>query len=579
MERQDIVSVFRKPYLLFIALIVVIYGCIILIFATYAVNQRQEENENARAAVKRSADNLSEQLGIVAELERSLVSDSRMTAIRQNDFPNEYERSVQILELLRNIKSFRSMNRIIEDISLLFPRQKLALSAQDDLVRTECIPGIRTEGDTARSLLWAGGQMHMELWYPLTRSTEEDYQPDFGVRVTLSREYLEELLEPFKEEQRSGAFCMLQTGTGLQLLFQEDTEGGLAEIWQHGWEEAGETRSYQGRGRFKGQRYLFLSEQLPEYGVILVTYRNGGWMGRPMVRAVLLMGCILILFGAMFLLVLRQTDLTVNKPLQQIVQAFEKVQNGDLTVRISHQRQDEFRYIYSAFNRMAERISQLIENVKEQGRLLQNAELMQLQSQINPHFLYNSFYLIRIMAKNESYEQINRFSTSLAKYYRFLNKEVEQNIPLEKEVEHMRNYIDIQQMRFGDKITVYLGEIPEETAEFRVPKLILQPIVENAYNYGVKNLLQDGRITVIFEKKEGFLFICIEDNGEGGNEANLVRMREAIRDYQGSAAGHALPNIDRRLHLAFGDDSGLSVECGQWGGLRVVMKMNLSVCL
>ena len=109
MERQDIVSVFRKPYLLFIALIVVIYGCIILIFATYAVNQRQEENENARAAVKRSADNLSEQLGIVAELERSLVSDSRMTAIRQNDFPNEYERSVQILELLRNIKSFRSM--------------------------------------------------------------------------------------------------------------------------------------------------------------------------------------------------------------------------------------------------------------------------------------------------------------------------------------------------------------------------------------------------------------------------------------------------------------------------------------
>ena len=274
-----------------------------------------------------------------------------------------------------------------------------------------------------------------------------------------------------------------------------------------------------------------------------------------------------------------QTNTTVNKPLQKVVQAFEKLQDGDLSIRISHKYQDEFQYIYSSFNRTVERIQELIENVKEQSRLLQNAELMQLQSQINPHFLYNSFYLIRIMAKNESYEQIVQFVTSLAKYYRFLNKEVDQNISLSKEVEHMMNYIDIQQMRFGDKISVSIGELPENAVSFRVPKLILQPVVENAYNYGMSSILKDGCIRIGYEMDEDFLNIIIEDNGSSVEEEKLEQMREYIRDYQGRAAGHALSNIERRLKLAYGEDSGILLENSDFGGLKVVLRLDMSVVL
>lgn len=169
-----------------------------------------------------------------------------------------------------------------------------------------------------------------------------------------------------------------------------------------------------------GKRYQFVSETLSEYGTTLVAYRSDRWLDGPTVVGLVVMGGVILLVSGMFLFMLIQTDTIVNKPLQKVVQAFEKVQEGDLSIRISHKYQDEFQYIYSAFNKTVERIQELIENVKEQGRLLQNAELMQLQSQINPHFLYNSFYLIRIMAKNESYEQITGFVTSLAKYYRFL---------------------------------------------------------------------------------------------------------------------------------------------------------------
>lgn len=160
-----------------------------------------------------------------------------------------------------------------------------------------------------------------------------------------------------------------------------------------------------------------------------------------------------------------------------------------------------------------------------------------------------------------------------------LNKEVDQNVPLSREVEHMGNYIDIQQMRFGDKISVMLGELPEAAGTFRVPKLILQPIVENAYNYGMADILQDGRIAVSYEIRDGFLYIAVEDNGGGGDEEKLELMREYIKDHQGRAAGHALSNIDRRLKLAYGAGSGVLLEKSDLGGLKVVLKLDMSVQL
>ena len=143
----------------------------------------------------------------------------------------------------------------------------------------------------------------------------------------------------------------------------------------------------------------------------------------------------------------------------------------------------------------------------------------------------------------------------------------------------MINYIDIQQMRYGDKITVTLGELPDTAGSFQVPKLILQPIVENAYNYGMADILHDGRIAVSYEIREGFLYIAVEDNGGGGSEEKLAQMREHVRDYQGRAAGHALSNIERRLKLAYGEDSGILLEKSDLGGLKVSLKLDMSVRL
>lgn len=584
MEKKGMVSVFKKMYILFVIFLCIIYASTIVIFLKYAEQQRDGEINTMDTAVSHNVSALEQQLEIIYNLEHNLVGDSRITSLAYDSVSlNAYERSQLVLGTISSLQSLQSLNNIIGDITVSFPEQRLELSTAGGRSRKEYVPKERGGDKTARRLVYADGRAQMELLFPLTYSVEEDYVPDFGVCITLAEGYMDRLLELFEGGEQAGAFFVLDNGKGLQLLSgnedKEAQQGELLNCWQESWADKGREQRFMGRGKCGGTEYLFISEEIPGYGLTMVAYRDAGGISRSAAMALVAMGVELFVISILFFALIFQTDRAVNKPLKKVMQAFGQVQEGNLEIRIFHKPKDEFQYIYSSFNKMVERIEELIENVREQGRLLQNAELIQLQSQINPHFLYNSFYLIRIMAKNESFEQITQFVTSLARYYRFINKEVEQNIPLSREVEHMKNYIDIQQMRFGDKITVEVGQLPESVAEFHVPKLILQPLIENAYNYGMADILEDGQIRVSYLVEGSFLDIVAEDNGGGGSEEALEKMQEGIRDYQGRAAGHALSNIERRLKLAYGEESGILLERSGLGGLKVILRLNLEVQL
>jgi len=246
-------------------------------------------------------------------------------------------------------------------------------------------------------------------------------------------------------------------------------------------------------------------------------------------------------------------------------------------VRIYHKNQDEFGYIYSSFNHMADRIEELLKNVREQEILVQRAERIQLQSQINPHFLYNSFYNIKFMARNGDYDQIETFVTALAKYYRFLNKETDSAISLGAEAEHMEHYIEIQQMRFGDKISVDIGSVPPAVASLRVPKLILQPIAENAYNYGLRDTLEGGKLWVRYTMEGTRLRIEIGDNGGKMTPGKLEAIGMQMNTFSGEPLNHALTNIHRRLKLTFGDGCGLELAMGEEKGLCVTVVLDTDI--
>lgn len=578
MDKHGTVSVFKKLYILFGVTILMVYFSTIAISVSYASQRRSAEVASMHNAVLYNVSDLEQQLDIIYNQEQSMVSDTRILSLANDLTMAEYDRSQIMRGLIVSMVNMQSMNTSIGNVTVMFPKLSVELSSADNYRKKQYTPRERKSGTTSRSLVCEDGRIQMELMYPLTYVSVENYVPDFGICITLSEDYLQGILEYFSSSEQSGAFFVMDYGSELLLASgREEESERLKESWYGAWTGQGSSASFQDTIRYGKTSYLLMSESLPKYGITLVVYRDGAGIDQSMLEGLLAMGLVLLVISILFLYTLHQTINDVHKPLKKLMTAFGEVQDGNIDVRIFHKVQDEFQYIYTSFNKTIERIQLLLENVKEQGRLLQNAELIQLQSQINPHFLYNSFYLIRIMAKNESYEQIDKFVTSLAKYYRFLNKEVDLNIELSKEEEHMENYMNIQQMRFGDKIMVTKEPMPVCARSYLVPKLILQPIVENAYNYGMKDVIQGGRISVSYRVEDSTLFIMIEDSGNGGSQENLEQMREHIKDYKGYAAGHALSNIDRRLKLAYGDDSGILLEHSELGGLKVILQFDMNI--
>ena len=165
---------------------------------------------------------------------------------------------------------------------------------------------------------------------------------------------------------------------------------------------------------------------------------------------------------------------------------------------------------------------------------------------------------------------------ALARYYRFINKETDMDVSLAAEVGHMENYIEIQQLRFGDKISVEKAELPDHVKNMSVPKLILQPIIENAYNYGLKDKLEGGLLRIEYQQQEQWLDIVIGDNGGAVTEEKLQQLRRQINTFEGDAANHAMTNINRRLQLSYGEEYGVKLDINEAGGLRVTLRLKIS---
>ncbi|MDK2788334.1 MAG: two-component system, sensor histidine kinase YesM [Epulopiscium sp.] len=274
-----------------------------------------------------------------------------------------------------------------------------------------------------------------------------------------------------------------------------------------------------------------------------------------------------------FLIYSYSTYKYMHKPLSRLVSAFRKVEQGDLEVSITHESNDEFEYLYSRFNDMVRKIKVLIEQVYQQKILTQRAELKQLQSQINPHFLYNSFFLINTMARIGD-DNLIIFTKRLGEYFRFVTRNNSDNIPLKDEVNHARVYTEIQQMRFSKRLTITFDSLPEKYNELTVPRLILQPIVENAFEHSIEKK-KSGLISIGFSTYDSGLDIIVEDNGDDMTDEFIHRLNTLINTNEDYSEVTGLINISRRVKLMFGSDSGVHFYRSKLGGAKVVLRIRM----
>jgi two-component system sensor histidine kinase YesM len=257
------------------------------------------------------------------------------------------------------------------------------------------------------------------------------------------------------------------------------------------------------------------------------------------------------------------------------VKAFKQVESGDFNVPINHRHDDEFRYIYRRFNAMVENLNALIEQVYKQKILAQKAELKQLQSQINPHFLYNSFFILNTMTRIGDYENLEKFTEQLGEYFQFVTRSAADEITLSKEVNHARVYTEIQTMRFSNRIRVEFDDLPKEFSNLIVPRLILQPIIENAFEHGLEKKTENGLLKISFLKVEDELHIVIEDNGEAMTSNYLEKLQSDLMENGNSKEVTGMININQRIRLRFGTERGITVTNGDMGGLKVTVHIRL----
>ncbi|MDQ0116618.1 two-component system sensor histidine kinase YesM [Paenibacillus harenae] len=259
----------------------------------------------------------------------------------------------------------------------------------------------------------------------------------------------------------------------------------------------------------------------------------------------------------------------IQHPINELVQKLQDIRSGNLSSRLKAKHRDEFQDVFSGFNDMAERIQELIEKVYEEKLRLKEAELKQLQSQINPHFLYNCLFYIKNMAKMGEDEQVVAMALNLGEYFRYTTRLENPLTTIREEVKFLRNYLNIHSFR---KPMRYEVCISEELMELSIPRLFIQPLVENAIIHGVERSDEAGEIRIQGAFIPGGFAISVEDSGDGLEPEALERLHEKMNLPLSPDTGCGLWNTHQRVINLYAAGSGLAFDHSSLGGLRVSIR-------
>ena len=261
----------------------------------------------------------------------------------------------------------------------------------------------------------------------------------------------------------------------------------------------------------------------------------------------------------------------ISKPIRKLdesVKTYEAGGKPDIYIGGS----SEIRHLGYSVQRSYERIETLMEEIIRQQNERRKSELDALQSQINPHFLYNTLESITWMVEAQKNEEAVIMISELAKLLRVSLSRGKTIIPVKDELQHSRSYMNIQLVRYKERFQMEF-QTDKEIEDYCIVKLIIQPILENAIYYGVGNMDEDdeGKITVRGEKKEDDIYITIEDNGMGMRKEVLENILKDNNKVPKHGSGVGVINVHSRIQLMFGEQYGLEIYSEPDEGTRVVI--------
>lgn len=486
-----------------------------------------------------------------------------------------YDYAVMVETIERKLGLFSYSTTWINRINVYFPAAKLALSSHGKIPYDDTVPfsGLNTNWSLQRVTV-SGIQKRAFTRYLVTPSPGEEIS--MIVRVELMEDNIVNLLNRFKMKGNNDPFFYRSQS---EYLLNDSAEGplireiiGKADLGKTDNAKPGHHEVIE----LQGKRYLVYDQWSDNLGWTLVDYVPLEDILTPVTRSKRLFAVcagLLLLVGTVYALLLY---VQVQRPIGRITAGLAQVKDGRFSARVDGVKGREFRQLGEQFNAMAAQIQHLVEKAYLEEIRAKEAVMKQLQSQINPHFLYNSLAFIVSMAKLNRPAPIIAMGHRLADYYRYTTRNDQMITTLGEEIEFVASYVDIMNYQL-DKIRLTV-DIPDGMLAQPIPRLLIQPLVENAIVHGLEPKPGPGEIRIAGSASSESRRLTVEDDGLGVSDEQLAKLRDrlagagpAADPRGGRERGYGLRNVRERHRYYYGSGSEMLVEHARSGGLRVTL--------
>ncbi|PGV52242.1 sensor histidine kinase [Bacillus sp. AFS037270] len=564
--------------LMFLLLSVMIVPLLILIIFSINVSQRNYEKEVISSnesrivlAGKYVDEKLKESDKI---LFASLIDEKLIPSISQTNDENVPMNFSTLNYIKDKLYSIYYRNEHLDRFSIYAKEKSTVYSITEEDFKVSKIANLKGTnwtklGVNPHYIFDSGGP---EQNFSLTRSIIrfEDRKMVGGVSIDVNWNIVDSVIEMLKSEKESSVYLLNNQG---QIVYNPNTNEAPAVDLQKITKQINNSKKDAYYLKSKNGYIFFqkaFNNQVAIVKVIPKTMILNG-VTKTLVYAIIIgvFSIILTVFLSIFI------SLRTTKPIIQLVNAMHEVEENNFNVRIETDRNDEIGLLEKRFTSMVFRINELIEKEYKSEIATKEAQFKALQAQINPHFLYNTLQLVGGMAVAHNAERIYRVISALSDMFRYITGKQGDMVLIENEIEHIKNYLYIQNQRFDGKIETDIF-VEEGTEGYKIPMLTIQPLVENAFNHGFQQKVGNWKLSVEVQKVFDDIEITITDNGVGIPEEKLKCLIGQINNLsqplkiKGSIG---IKNVAARIGLYFGNDYGLDIFSQVDNGTQIVIRI------
>ncbi|MGG3311156.1 histidine kinase [Paenibacillus lautus] len=566
-------SIFKKIMAAFLAALLPLMAVTWLINEQGANHIRSEISDSILNTTRFYIDSLDKEADRISRYLPNYVMDrDLMEVAATGEQMNSYERSYKILDIQHRLDLMKNSSPFIREAKAYIPqieRTVLSNSFETKLNAEEYEAMQPDKKLYTEPFIYWQDRLFITMQYPAGKK-----DPLYVVGVELSTGKMKETLAQIGNS-RGGQSVLFNLERGWEINSGSDLE--LHDLMKQLAFEKQAAKMDEGYDtiHYKNKRFLTVFKYSSLWNSYMITSIPEEMIlgSLEVYKALFWWACVLAVF--IFLFFTYFLIRLIYRPLIKLVRSFRRMQQNELEPILIDRRKDEFGYLYQAFNDTVKSLKTLIEENYEQQIRNQRSELKRLQSQINPHFLYNCFFVLCRLIKSDSQkEKAYQFCLYIGQYFQFITRQHDDDIPLEMELEHSRTYVEMQSICYGDRIQV-LFEVEAQPIE--VPRLILQPIIENAYKYALGNMRGMGELWVHSKLRNDALYIYVEDNGEFITDEEIEALGKRLR-YSTNQIEETtgLLNVHRRIQLRYGEEYGITVSRSELGGLQAIIKLSMS---